>query len=157
MKKQNSLRWCNLVTLPVFLTTINMPNPKRCTVICNILLLVNLEFLENFTYTFDANLPSIYYPTLNVTYPNVSLIKSIYFNCFYDLMFLSIESQGESNFPRESLRLQGGLNQLSFPLSEESTLGAYKVLVQKESGEKIKHSFEVNEYGKNSAHIKRYL
>lgn len=50
--------------------------------------------------------------------------------------------------------MQGGLTQLSFPLSEEPILGAYKVLVQKESGKKIEHSFEVNEYGKNSAHIK---
>ncbi|KAK1341411.1 hypothetical protein QTO34_017817 [Cnephaeus nilssonii] len=49
-------------------------------------------------------------------------------------------------FQWQSLRLQGGLTQLSFPLSEEPTLGAYKVLVQKESGGKIEHSFEVNEY-----------
>lgn len=49
------------------------------------------------------------------------------------------------------LKLQGGLSQLSFPLSEEPSLGPYKVMLEKESGEKIEHSFEVNEYGKNSA------
>nr|XP_036311232.1 pregnancy zone protein-like [Pipistrellus kuhlii] len=49
-------------------------------------------------------------------------------------------------FQWQNLRLQGGLTQLSFPLSEEPTLGAYKVLVQRKSGGKIEHSFEVNEY-----------
>ncbi|XP_045726976.1 pregnancy zone protein-like [Mirounga angustirostris] len=49
-------------------------------------------------------------------------------------------------FQWQSLRLQGGLSQLSFPLSVEPTLGIYKVKLQKESGEKIEHPFEVNEY-----------
>ncbi|XP_012905015.1 pregnancy zone protein isoform X1 [Mustela putorius furo] len=49
-------------------------------------------------------------------------------------------------FQWQSLRLQGGLSQLSFPLSVEPTLGAYKVKVQRESGEEIEHPFEVNEY-----------
>lgn len=35
----------------------------------------------------------------------------------------------------------------------EPTLGAYKVKIQRESGEKIEHPFEVNEYGKNSAFL----
>ncbi|XP_005365348.1 pregnancy zone protein-like [Microtus ochrogaster] len=42
--------------------------------------------------------------------------------------------------------LQLGLHQLSFPLSAEPALGTYKVVVQKNSGKKIEHSFEVNEY-----------
>uniref|UniRef100_A0A7N5P1K9 Pregnancy zone protein-like n=1 Tax=Ailuropoda melanoleuca TaxID=9646 RepID=A0A7N5P1K9_AILME len=54
-------------------------------------------------------------------------------------------------FQWQNLRLQGGLSQLSFPLSVEPTLGTYKVKLQKESGEKTEHPFEVNEYGKNSA------
>ncbi|XP_065791437.1 pregnancy zone protein-like [Muntiacus reevesi] len=45
-----------------------------------------------------------------------------------------------------SLKLQGGLSQLSFPLSVEPTLGSYNVVLQKQPGKKIKHSFEVNEY-----------
>uniref|UniRef100_M3YMW4 Alpha-2-macroglobulin n=1 Tax=Mustela putorius furo TaxID=9669 RepID=M3YMW4_MUSPF len=49
-------------------------------------------------------------------------------------------------FQWQSLRLQGGLSQLSFPLSVEPTLGAYKVKLQRESGEEIEHPFEVNEY-----------
>uniref|UniRef100_A0A8C9BPF8 Alpha-2-macroglobulin n=1 Tax=Phocoena sinus TaxID=42100 RepID=A0A8C9BPF8_PHOSS len=53
-------------------------------------------------------------------------------------------------FQWHSVNLHWGLNQLSFPLSVEPTLGPYKVILQKESGKKIEHSFEVNEYGKNS-------
>ncbi|XP_045695718.1 alpha-1-macroglobulin-like [Phyllostomus hastatus] len=49
-------------------------------------------------------------------------------------------------FQWQSLGLQGGFNQLSFPLSVEPALGHYKVIVQKESGRKIEHSFEVGEY-----------
>uniref|UniRef100_A0A671E1W3 Alpha-2-macroglobulin n=1 Tax=Rhinolophus ferrumequinum TaxID=59479 RepID=A0A671E1W3_RHIFE len=49
-------------------------------------------------------------------------------------------------FQWQTLKLQGGLSQLSFPLSEEPSLGPYKVMLEKESGEKIEHSFEVNEY-----------
>ncbi|XP_036721276.1 pregnancy zone protein-like isoform X1 [Balaenoptera musculus] len=49
-------------------------------------------------------------------------------------------------FQWHNLKLHWGLNQLSFPLSVEPTLGPYKVILQKESGEKIEHSFEVNEY-----------
>ncbi|XP_044241170.2 pregnancy zone protein-like isoform X3 [Ursus arctos] len=49
-------------------------------------------------------------------------------------------------FQWQNLRLQGGLSQLSFPLSVEPTLGTYKVKLQRESGEKTEHPFEVNEY-----------
>ncbi|TKC52131.1 hypothetical protein EI555_018109, partial [Monodon monoceros] len=49
-------------------------------------------------------------------------------------------------FQWHSVNLHWGLNQLSFPLSVEPTLGPYKVILQKESGKKIEHSFEVNEY-----------
>nr|XP_044612248.1 pregnancy zone protein-like isoform X1 [Equus asinus] len=49
-------------------------------------------------------------------------------------------------FQWQSLKLQGGLSQLSLPLSAEPALGPYKVVLQKESGRKIEHSFEVIEY-----------
>ncbi|XP_036765796.2 pregnancy zone protein-like isoform X2 [Manis pentadactyla] len=49
-------------------------------------------------------------------------------------------------FQWQNLQLQGGLSQLYFPLSVEPTLGPYKVILEKESGKKIEHSFEVNEY-----------
>uniref|UniRef100_A0A8C9BQU4 Pregnancy zone protein n=1 Tax=Phocoena sinus TaxID=42100 RepID=A0A8C9BQU4_PHOSS len=46
-------------------------------------------------------------------------------------------------FQWHSVNLHWGLNQLSFPLSVEPTLGPYKVILQKESGKKIEHSFEL--------------
>ncbi|XP_057559019.1 pregnancy zone protein-like [Hippopotamus amphibius kiboko] len=49
-------------------------------------------------------------------------------------------------FQWHRLKLHMGLSQLYFPLSVEPTLGPYKVVLQKESGRKIEHSFEVNEY-----------
>ncbi|XP_058414820.1 pregnancy zone protein-like [Diceros bicornis minor] len=49
-------------------------------------------------------------------------------------------------FQWQSLKLQGGFSQLSLPLSAEPTLGTYKVVLQKESGRRIEHPFDVNEY-----------
>ncbi|XP_032761474.1 alpha-1-macroglobulin [Rattus rattus] len=49
-------------------------------------------------------------------------------------------------FQWQNVDLPGGLYQLSFPLSVEPALGIYKVVVQKDSGKKIEHSFEVKEY-----------
>ncbi|XP_051706089.2 pregnancy zone protein [Oryctolagus cuniculus] len=49
-------------------------------------------------------------------------------------------------FQWESLKLQGGLTQLSFPLSVEPILGHYKIIVTPQSGKRIEHSFEVKEY-----------
>ncbi|XP_006875547.1 PREDICTED: alpha-2-macroglobulin-like [Chrysochloris asiatica] len=46
----------------------------------------------------------------------------------------------------QNLTLQGGLSQLSFPLSVEPSLGIYKVILLKNSGRKIEHTFEVMEY-----------
>ncbi|XP_077615163.1 pregnancy zone protein-like [Crocuta crocuta] len=45
----------------------------------------------------------------------------------------------------QSLQLESGLQQLAFPLSSEPVQGSYKVVVQKESGERIEHSFTVEE------------
>uniref|UniRef100_A0A673T596 Pregnancy zone protein n=1 Tax=Suricata suricatta TaxID=37032 RepID=A0A673T596_SURSU len=46
----------------------------------------------------------------------------------------------------QSIRLQGGLTQLSFPLSMEPTLGTYKIMLEKESGGTLEYPFEVKEY-----------
>ncbi|XP_017749732.1 PREDICTED: pregnancy zone protein [Rhinopithecus bieti] len=46
----------------------------------------------------------------------------------------------------QSLKLEGGLNQLSFPLSSEPIQGSYKVVVQTESGGRIEHPFIVEEF-----------
>nr|XP_034367733.1 pregnancy zone protein-like [Arvicanthis niloticus] len=49
-------------------------------------------------------------------------------------------------FQWQNVHLPGGLQQLSLPLSIEPALGTYKVVVEKDSGKKIEHSFEVKEY-----------
>ncbi|MEJ1279962.1 hypothetical protein NN561_010899 [Cricetulus griseus] len=49
-------------------------------------------------------------------------------------------------FQWQNVDLPTGLHQLSFPLSIEPALGTYKVIVQKDSGKKIEHYFEVDEY-----------
>uniref|UniRef100_A0A8I3W0V8 Alpha-2-macroglobulin n=1 Tax=Callithrix jacchus TaxID=9483 RepID=A0A8I3W0V8_CALJA len=46
----------------------------------------------------------------------------------------------------QSLKLEGGLNQLSFPLSSEPIQGSYKVVVHTESGGRIEHPFAVEEF-----------
>uniref|UniRef100_A0A8D2AJW3 PZP alpha-2-macroglobulin like n=1 Tax=Sciurus vulgaris TaxID=55149 RepID=A0A8D2AJW3_SCIVU len=46
----------------------------------------------------------------------------------------------------QSLKLESGLSQLSFPLSSEPLQGSYKVVVQKESGGTAEHSFTVEEF-----------
>ncbi|XP_039327775.2 pregnancy zone protein-like isoform X1 [Saimiri boliviensis] len=56
------------------------------------------------------------------------------------------DPKGDRIFHWQSLRLETGLSQLSFPLSVEPFLGSYNIILQKKSGKKIKHSFEVNEY-----------
>ncbi|XP_040828168.1 pregnancy zone protein-like [Ochotona curzoniae] len=49
-------------------------------------------------------------------------------------------------FQWQSIKLQGGLTQLSFPLSVEPILGSYKVVVLRQPGKRTEHSFEVQEY-----------
>ncbi|KAM6216260.1 pregnancy zone protein-like [Rhynchocyon petersi] len=49
-------------------------------------------------------------------------------------------------FQQQRVTLQGGLSQLSFLLSEEPILGSYNIILQKESGKKLQHSFMVQEY-----------
>ncbi|XP_043821770.1 alpha-2-macroglobulin-like isoform X2 [Dromiciops gliroides] len=46
----------------------------------------------------------------------------------------------------QNLNLEGGLKQLSFPLSSEPLHGSYKVVVQKELGGSKEHSFKVDEF-----------
>uniref|UniRef100_A0A2K5QFJ9 PZP alpha-2-macroglobulin like n=1 Tax=Cebus imitator TaxID=2715852 RepID=A0A2K5QFJ9_CEBIM len=46
----------------------------------------------------------------------------------------------------QNLKLEGGLNQLSFPLSSEPIQGSYKVVVHTESGGRIEHPFTVEEF-----------
>ncbi|XP_037702701.1 pregnancy zone protein isoform X2 [Choloepus didactylus] len=46
----------------------------------------------------------------------------------------------------QNLKLEGGLKQLSFPLSSEPVQGSHKVVVQRESDRAIEHPFTVQEF-----------
>ncbi|XP_052030728.1 alpha-2-macroglobulin-P [Apodemus sylvaticus] len=46
----------------------------------------------------------------------------------------------------QNFNLEGGLKQLSFPLSSEPTQGSYKVVLRTESGRTIEHPFSVEEF-----------
>ncbi|GAB1291240.1 Alpha-2-macroglobulin-P [Apodemus speciosus] len=46
----------------------------------------------------------------------------------------------------QNFNLEGGLKQLSFPLSSEPTQGSYKVVIRTESGRTVQHTFSVEEF-----------
>uniref|UniRef100_A0A7N5P161 Pregnancy zone protein-like n=1 Tax=Ailuropoda melanoleuca TaxID=9646 RepID=A0A7N5P161_AILME len=86
----------------------------------------------------------IYKPGQTVRFRVVSV--DVNFHPLNETVSLIMNPKRNRIFQWQNLRLQGGLSQLSFPLSVEPTLGTYKVKLQKESGEKTEHPFEVNEY-----------
>uniref|UniRef100_A0A452R6M6 Pregnancy zone protein-like n=1 Tax=Ursus americanus TaxID=9643 RepID=A0A452R6M6_URSAM len=86
----------------------------------------------------------IYKPGQTVRFRVVSV--DVNFHPLNETVSLITNPKRNRIFQWQNLRLQGGLSQLSFPLSVEPTLGTYKVKLQKESGEKTEHPFEVNEY-----------
>lgn len=47
----------------------------------------------------------------------------------------------------QNIKLENGLKQLSFSLSSEPIKGSYKIVIQKQSGRNIEHSFTVEEFG----------
>ena len=53
----------------------------------------------------------------------------------------------------QNFRLEGGLKQLSFPLSSEPTQGSYKVVIRTESGRTVEHPFSVKEFGTDCVNI----
>ncbi|XP_045869402.1 pregnancy zone protein-like [Meles meles] len=138
--------YCSPFTLPEFpsssgLITVEVKGPtlqfiKRKTV--HITKVNSLVFVQ-------TDKP-IYKPGQTVRFRIVSVDVSFRpLNDTFPLVYIENPKRNQI-FQWQSLRLQGGLSQLSFPLSVEPTLGAYKVKLQRESGEKIEHPFEVNEY-----------
>uniref|UniRef100_A0A8C6CFM2 NTR domain-containing protein n=1 Tax=Monodon monoceros TaxID=40151 RepID=A0A8C6CFM2_MONMO len=86
----------------------------------------------------------IYKPGQTVRFRIVSV--DVNFHPLNEMVSVTTNPKKNRIFQWHSVNLHWGLNQLSFPLSVEPTLGPYKVILQKESGKKIEHSFEVNEY-----------
>uniref|UniRef100_A0A8C8WPI5 Pregnancy zone protein-like n=1 Tax=Panthera leo TaxID=9689 RepID=A0A8C8WPI5_PANLE len=91
----------------------------------------------------------IYKPGQKVRFRIVSV--DVNFHPVNETVSLLTNPKRNRIFQWQNVRLQGGLSQLSFPLSVEPTLGTYNIMMQKESGGTLQHSFEVKEYGKNSA------
>ncbi|XP_049977984.1 pregnancy zone protein-like [Alexandromys fortis] len=88
----------------------------------------------------------IYKPGQTVKFRVVSVDTSFHpLNETFPVIYIE-NPQRKRIFQWLNTDLQKGLHQLSFPLSAEPALGTYKVVVQKDSGKKTEHSFEVNEY-----------
>ncbi|KAM6216261.1 pregnancy zone protein-like [Rhynchocyon petersi] len=83
--------------------------------------------------------------------------KGAFFCSSFAFPMVYIENTKKNRiFQQQRVTLQGGLSQLSFLLSEEPILGSYNIILQKESGKKLQHSFMVQEYvlPKFEVHVK---
>ncbi|KAM8912654.1 alpha-2-macroglobulin-like isoform 1-T1 [Lycaon pictus] len=88
----------------------------------------------------------IYKPDQTVKFRVVSLDENFHpLNELIPLVYIQ-DPKGNRITQWQKLRLENGLKQLSFPLSSEPFQGSYKVVVQKESGERTEHPFTVEEF-----------
>ncbi|XP_036108357.1 alpha-2-macroglobulin-like [Molossus molossus] len=88
----------------------------------------------------------IYKPGQTVKFRIVSLDENFHpLNELIPLVFIR-DPKGNRIAQWQTLKLESGLKQLSFPLSSEPIQGSYKVMVQKESGEITEHPFTVEEF-----------
>lgn len=80
--------------------------------------------------------------------------KTIYFNYFNILvMLLPIEPQKEPDFPMAQFQIAKGTQSAVFPTQWSPHWVPTRWYCWRSLG-KIEHSFEVDEYGKNSTHVK---
>ncbi|XP_065440739.1 alpha-2-macroglobulin-like isoform X2 [Chrysemys picta bellii] len=88
----------------------------------------------------------IYKPGQTVLFRIVSLDEDFRpLNEKFPLVFIK-DPQKNRVYQWREVELNGGLTQLSFPLISEPIQGTYNVVVQKESGTNLEHSFTVEEY-----------
>ncbi|XP_034641773.1 alpha-2-macroglobulin isoform X10 [Trachemys scripta elegans] len=88
----------------------------------------------------------IYKPGQTVLFRIVSLDEDFRpLNEKFPLVFIK-DPQKNRVYQWREVELNGGLTQLSFPLTSEPIQGTYNVVVQKESGTNLEHSFTVEEY-----------
>ncbi|XP_053896221.1 alpha-2-macroglobulin-like [Malaclemys terrapin pileata] len=88
----------------------------------------------------------IYKPGQTVLFRIVSLDEDFRpLNEKFALVFIK-DPQKNRVYQWREVELNGGLTQLSFPLTSEPIQGTYNVVVQKESGTNLEHSFTVEEY-----------
>ncbi|XP_023372853.1 alpha-2-macroglobulin isoform X2 [Otolemur garnettii] len=89
---------------------------------------------------------AIYKPLQTVKFRVVSLDEDFHpLNDVIPLVYIQ-DPKGNRIAQWQSLKLENGLQQLSFPLSSEPLQGSYKVVVQKESGGNVEHPFTVEEF-----------
>ncbi|GAB5573521.1 pregnancy zone protein [Prionailurus iriomotensis] len=88
----------------------------------------------------------IYKPGQTVKFRIVSVDENFHpLNELIPLVYLE-DPKGNRVGQWQGVKLESGLQQLAFPLSSEPIQGSYKVVVQKESGKRIEHSFTVEEF-----------
>ncbi|XP_036092998.1 alpha-2-macroglobulin isoform X2 [Rousettus aegyptiacus] len=88
----------------------------------------------------------IYKPEQTVKFRIVSLDENFHpLNELIPLVYIE-DPKGNRIAQWQKLELESGLKQLTFPLSSEPFQGSYKVVVQKESGERTEHPFTVEEF-----------
>ncbi|KAM7180777.1 alpha-2-macroglobulin-like [Macrochelys suwanniensis] len=88
----------------------------------------------------------IYKPGQTVLFRIVSLDEDFRpLNEKFPLVFIK-DPQKNRVYQWRDVELNGGLTQLSFPITSEPIQGTYNVVVQKESGTNLEHSFTVEEY-----------
>ncbi|XP_073169299.1 alpha-2-macroglobulin-like isoform X2 [Lepidochelys kempii] len=88
----------------------------------------------------------IYKPGQTVLFRIVSLDEDFHpRNEKFPLVFIK-DPQRNRVYQWREVELNGGLTQLSFPLTSEPIQGTYNVVVQKETGTNLEHSFTVEEY-----------
>lgn len=95
----------------------------------------------------------IYKPGQTVRFRVVSLDKSFHpLNELIPLLYIQ-DPKNNRIAQWQNFNLEGGLKQLSFPLSSEPTQGSYKVVIRTESGRTVEHPFFVEEFGTDCGNI----
>ncbi|XP_057559255.1 alpha-2-macroglobulin-like [Hippopotamus amphibius kiboko] len=112
------------------------------------------EFRENTTvlvkntgsFVFVQTDKQIYTPGQSVNFRIVSVDKT--FHPLHELFpLVYIEDPGINRIMQwQNIKLENGLKQLSFSLSSEPIKGSYKIVILKQSGGNIEHSFTVEEF-----------
>nr|XP_021488326.1 murinoglobulin-2-like [Meriones unguiculatus] len=88
----------------------------------------------------------VYKPGQSVNFRVVSMDKNLHpLNELFPVVYIE-DPKTNRIMQWQNISTENGLKQLSFSLSLEPILGSYKIVIQKQSGEKKEHSFTVEEF-----------
>ncbi|XP_060240134.1 murinoglobulin-1-like isoform X2 [Meriones unguiculatus] len=88
----------------------------------------------------------VYKPGQSVNFRVVSMDKNLHpLNELFPVVYIE-DPKTNRIMQWQNINTENGLKQLSFSLSLEPILGSYKIVIQKQSGEKKEHSFTVEEF-----------